>query len=100
MGVPPCSEEGRDKLKKQLLSEENEKLKNALKIAIEVDPTLITHLKKCNLGLDLSKYKENISQLIKNPKQEINAINFYDVIVSIQSIKGIIEGWNIKINEG
>jgi hypothetical protein len=99
MGVPPCSEEGRDKLKKQLLSEENEKLKKALKIAIEVDPTLITHLEKCNLGLDLSKYKENISQLIKNPKQEINAINFYDVIVSIQSIKGIIEGWNIKINE-
>ena len=100
MGVPPCSEEGRDKLKKQLLSEENEKLKKALKIAIEVDPTLITHLEKCNLGLDLSKYKENISQLIKNPKQEINAINFYDMIVSIQSIQGIIEGWNIKINEG
>jgi riboflavin biosynthesis pyrimidine reductase len=58
MGVPQCSEEGRDKLKKQLLSEENEKLKKALKIAIEVDPTLITHLEKCNLGLDLSKYKD------------------------------------------
>jgi len=29
----------------------------------------------------------------------INAIDFYDVIVDIQSIKDIIKGWNIKFNQ-
>ena len=29
----------------------------------------------------------------------IDAIEFYDVIVNIQSIKEIIRGWNIKFNK-
>ena len=33
------------------------------------------------------------------PKEIIDSINFYDVIVSIQSIKDIIKGWDIKISK-
>ena len=34
--------------------------------------------------------------LIENQNDEIDAIQFYDVIVSIQSIKDIINGWKVK----
>ena len=33
------------------------------------------------------------------PKEIIDSLHFYDVIVSIQSIKDIIKGWDIKISE-
>ena len=36
---------------------------------------------------------------LKDVDNKINAIDFYDVIVDIQSIKDIIKGWNIKYNE-
>ena len=32
-------------------------------------------------------------------KEIIDPIDFYDVVVSIQSIKDIIKGWNIKISQ-
>ena len=97
MGVT-CSDEERNRIKKNI-SQENEMLHKALMIATEGNPKLIDYLEKCNLGIDLSTYKKNISHVIRDQKEEIDAINFYDVIVSISSIRDIIKGWNIKINK-
>ena len=74
-------------------------MKKVLAIATEGNPKLIAYLEKCNLGIDFSAYKRNIIELINEPKEEIDAIAFYDVIVSIQSIKDIIKGWKIQFNE-
>ena len=51
------------------------------------------------MGIDFSKYKRNIVDLIKEPKEEDKTKNFYDVIVSIRSIKDINKGWKIKFSE-
>ena len=87
------------KRKNANLSEENQRYKKALMIATDGNPKLIAQLEKYDLGIDLSVYKRNITQLIKNPENEIDAITFYDVIVTIQSIKDIIEGWKVKLSE-
>jgi len=81
------------------IEEENKKMKKVLMKATEGNPKLIAYLEKCNLGIDFSAYKRNIIELINEPKEEIDAIAFYDVIVSIQSIKDIIKGWKIQFNE-
>ena len=59
----------------------------------------ICYLKNENKRLkdELNKMKEEIN--IKELKTNIDAINFYDAIVNIQSIKDIIKGWKIKISE-
>lgn len=67
----------------KIATEEIDKYQKALKKATEGNPKLIVHLEKCNLGIDFSTYKTNIIQLIKEPKNEIDAIEFYDVIISI-----------------
>ena len=81
------------------IEEENKKMKKVLMKATEGNPKLIAYLEKCNLGIDFSAYKRNITEFINEPKEEIDAIEFYDVIVSIQSIKDIIKGWKIQFNE-
>ena len=59
----------------------------------------ICYLKNENKRLkdELNKMKEEIN--IKELKTNIDAINFYDVIVNIQPIKDIIKGWNIKVSK-
>ena len=74
-------------------------LEAALQIAIEGNPYIIKQLKKHNLGIDYSKYEKNIVDIINGPTREMDAIQFYDVIVSIQSIKDINKGWNVRFSE-
>ena len=77
-------------------------METALKIATEGRPYIIKELENLNLEIDFSKYEKNIVDLIKEPKEEKEvreAIKFYDVIVSIKSIKDIIKGWNITLSE-
>ena len=87
--------------KKKLESEtkEKENFEKALGIAIKEDPKLISELKNCKSEIDLSKYETNIIHIIKERQKEVDAIKFYDVIVSIQSIKDIIKGWNIRTSQ-
>ena len=37
--------------------------------ATEGNPKLIAYLEKCNLGIDFSAYKRNITELINEPKE-------------------------------
>ena len=51
---------------------------------------VISQLKSFNLENDDSKFEENLLNVIKKPKLEIDASTFYNVIISIQSIKDIL----------
>ena len=86
-------------LSKSKREKEKENMEKIIKIAINGDPYIIKTLQRENFGIDFTKYITNIGNLIKNPTQEIDAIQFYDVIVSIQSIKDIINGWNIRFSQ-
>ena len=48
------------------------------------------------MGAFCGTENRRIVRIEEDPKEIIDSINFYDVIVSIQSIKDIINGWNIK----
>ena len=74
-------------------------METALKKATEGRPYIIKELEELNLGIDFSNYENKITDLITEPKDVIDATKFYDVIVSIQSIKDIIKGWNIKLSK-
>ena len=91
----------REKILKE--REEGEKkiknLETALKKATEGRSYIIKELEDLNLGIDFSNYENKITDLITEPKDVIDATKFYDVIVSIQSIKDIIKGWNIKLSK-
>ena len=79
--------------------EKIQNLKTALDIAIKRNPSIIEEIENIELGIDFSTYRRNIAQLIRESREEMDAIKFYDVIVSIQSIKDIIKGWNIKLSK-
>ena len=59
----------------------------------------VKNIKEQNLKLKVELNKLQNQIRFKESKDEINAINFYDVIVNIQSIKDIIKGWHIKVNK-
>ena len=85
----------------EALMKTNQAYKNSIEKLLEEQPYFTEHFKKFNLDINYSQLnnENNIQNLIKEPKGEIDPKKFYDVIVPIQSIKDIIKGWKIKFAE-
>ena len=77
---------------------------NSAKSEIQELNEKIKNLEKNNFS-NFKNNKINIDPITgqfvfnKNQNNEIDPLKFYDVIVYIQSIKGIIKGWNIKYSQ-
>ena len=96
-----------DKKYKEEINKIN-KEKHLLEIAINGDISKINQLKNLGVTGDFLKPKENIisiepetNKILTKEKlnKEIIFVDFYDVIIDINSIKDINKGWDIKMSQ-
>jgi len=101
-------EEKKEKEISNLEKEQKEKMHKIqlLEMAVNGDQEKIIFLNKMGITGEYLKAKDNIikidpitNQLIGNEKNnKIKFLDFYDVIVHVNSIKEINKGWKIEIN--
>ena len=101
----------KEQLNENALKEEINKLnkeKKLLEIAINGDINKINQLRNLGVTSDFLKPKENLISIDPETNKIISKeilnkgltfIDFYDVIIDIQSIKDINKGWEIKMSQ-